>query len=50
MKGNVHLEKMREKAEKWGERIGSMSGVNEEMEVDRGRHGSYYLAVPEIFI
>ena len=37
MRGNVHLEKMSEKAEKWGARIGSMSRVNGEMEVDRGR-------------
>ena len=36
MRGNVHLEKMREKAEKWGARIGCMSRVNGEMEVDRG--------------
>ena len=37
MKGNVHLEKMREKAEKLGTRIGCISRVNGEMEVDRGR-------------
>ena len=37
MNGNVHLEKMREKAQKWGARIGCMSRVNGEMEVDRGR-------------
>ena len=35
MRGNVHLEKMRKKAEKWGARIGYMSNVNREMEVDR---------------
>ena len=34
---NVHLEKMREKAEKLEPRIGCMSRVNGEMEVDRGR-------------
>ena len=37
MRGNVHLEKMREKAEEWGARIGCMSRVNEEMEVNSGR-------------
>ena len=37
MRGNVHLEKMRGKAEKWGARIGCMSRVNGEIEVDRGR-------------
>ena len=37
MRGNVHLEKMRGKAEKWGEKIGCMSRVNREKEVDRGR-------------
>ena len=34
---NVHLEKMKEKAEKWRPRIGCMSRVNGEMEVDRDR-------------
>ena len=37
MRGNVYLEKMRVKAEKWGARIGCMSRMNGEMEVDRGR-------------
>ena len=41
MRGNVHLEKMGKRAEKWGGggggRIGCMSRVNGEMEVDRGR-------------
>ena len=37
MRGNVHLEKMRGKAEKWRAKIGCMSRVNGEMEVDRGR-------------
>ena len=36
MRGNVHLEKMREKAEKWRARIGCMSRLNGEIEVDRG--------------
>ena len=36
MRGNVHLENIREKAEKWGPRIGCMSRVNGEMEMDSG--------------
>ena len=43
MRGNVHLGKIREKAEKWGIGIGCMSRVKGKMEVDRGRliYGSY---------
>ena len=37
IRGNVHLEKNMEKAEKWEVRIGCMSRVNGEMELDRGR-------------
>ena len=39
LRGNVHLEKIKEKAEKWvvGARIGCMSRVNGEIGVDRGR-------------
>ena len=37
MSGNIHLEKMREKAEKWEARIGYMSKVNGVMEVNSGR-------------
>ena len=36
MRGKVHLEKMREKAENEGQEL-AMSRVNREMEVDRGR-------------
>ena len=36
MSGNVHLKKMREKAEKWGQELPE-SRVKGEMEVDRGR-------------
>ena len=46
MRGNVHLEKMREKADKWGERIGCMCRVNGEMKVDRGRLIRKLLARP----
>ena len=42
MRGNVHLEKMREKADKWGGGGGGggidcVSRGNGEMEMDRGR-------------
>ena len=50
MRGNVHLGKMRKKAEKWGARIGSMSRVNGEMEVDRGRLIWEFLAMPGTWI
>ena len=40
MRGNVHLEKIREKTEKWEEGIGCMSRVSGEVEVDRELYGS----------
>ena len=46
MGGNVHLEKMRQKAEKGGARIGYMSGVNLEIEMDRGKIIWELLAIP----
>ena len=47
MRGNAHLEKMREKAEKWEARIGCMRRVNGEMEMDRGKlNGSYSQVLP----
>ena len=46
MRRYVHLEKMREKAEKWEARIGCMSRVNGEIEVDRGRFIWELLARP----
>ena len=42
MRGNVHLEKMRGKAEKWGARIACMSRVNGEVEwTEVDLYGSY---------
>ena len=45
MRGNVHLGKMREKAEKWEARIGCKSRMNREKE-DRGRFIWELLARP----
>ena len=37
LQGNVHLEKMANKAEEWVGKVIWMSRVNEQVEIDRGR-------------
>ena len=37
LRGNVHLEKMENKAEEWVGKVMWMPRVNEQVEVDRGR-------------